>query len=467
MRIAALLLFVAIESASAQATGTITGIVMDSVSHIPLRGVKVTLANGSRGVLTSDDGTYTLPDLPAGEVKLQIVVAGYRDIETNMQLAGGDLLKRDFELRPMARITGKVLDRDSGQPIARTVRLMNPGFVGGYSLSEQPPDQSPGFEFTSLEPGDYTLELNASDEVVIFRDPSEKPKAGTSYYGRAPYPETIQLAEGEQRFIDMRVQALEAHSAAGVIELPSGYDAAWLQIGYQEGPREAHHNMGKQSSGTYRFNGLVPGVYRIFAIASEGTVPYQSGDGHRAYGSVTVNITDHDVDWLKIRLAPVVNITGILRMAEDGASLPPETPNLAAILRPSDSLSGAEGVAIAVKGGQFHASVDQGEYWPGLVRLPDGYAVTLSGPSELTFIVTSKPGTVVGTVRDADQAAVKGASVALVPEVSGDPQATRTTESGAGGEFRFKNVPPGKYTIAGARAIEVRPGEAVSVIVVR
>jgi hypothetical protein len=461
--IAVFLLF----AAWAQATGSSTGIVTDSVTHQPVRRVLVS-AGGSRD-LTNDDGTYVLHDLPPGEVKLKAALTGYRPVETTVQIAGGDLLKRDFELHQMARIAGKVFDSDTGQPVAPMVTLRNQARVAAVS-SRSPKD---GFEFSNLEPGDYTLDIDASEDVVISYDPLEKAKPITVYGGN-PNPDTIHVVEGEQKVLDIRLPAQEAHSAGGTIEFPSGIDEARVRVGFEDGERSRIHEFPQRHPGSFRIDGLAAGMYRIYAERGEGFAD-------RAYGSVKVNITDHDVEGLQIKLIPGVNITGTIRMLEDGASLPPKTPF--ANLIPSDPLSRAMAQPLFVEGSRFRGEgVAPGEYWPVFAALPDGYAVadvlfgnastggrpvTLNGPGELTIVVTSKPGMVVGTVRDANQRTVKGATLVLNPEVPGNPQTIRRTESGPGGEFQFRNLPPGKYTIEGAPAIDVRLGEAVNVTVVR
>jgi protocatechuate 3,4-dioxygenase beta subunit len=136
-----------------------------------------------------------------------------------------------------------------------------------------------------------------------------------------------------------------------------------------------------------------------------------------------------------------------------------------------------------VEDGQFHMEkIGPGEYRAELTRLPDGYAVTdlllgnvstqghalvLSGGSELTFVVTSKPGMITGTIRDKNQAPLKGAEVVLIPLQSDDPELWRRTASGEGGAFSFRNLPPGKYRIEGGAEVEVKAAEQAGVDVVR
>ena len=72
----------------------------------------------------------------------------------------------------------------------------------------------------------------------------------------------------------------------------------------------------------------------------------------------------------------------------------------------------------------------------------------MNGPDEITFVVTSRPGVITGTVRDQNQATIKGAEVSLVPDIYRDvpdPPVVMRFLSGTSGEFKFKNLPPGRY----------------------
>jgi Carboxypeptidase regulatory-like domain len=151
----------------AQATGSIGesigGTVTDSVTHKPVHPAQVRGVNGP-GDLSDAEGHYSLNGVPAGELMLRIESNGYRRLDIGSSLAQGDSLKLDFELRPLARLSGKVVDKDSGEPITRRVRLeQKDGVGGGYA----PPDKKGAFEFADLEPGDYSLTTVGIDDVSV------------------------------------------------------------------------------------------------------------------------------------------------------------------------------------------------------------------------------------------------------------------------------------------------------------
>ncbi len=467
----------------AQASGSVAGMVTDAGTRLPLHHVLVSAANGSRDV-SAADGSFTLSDLPVGEVKLRLERAGYRPLDTSVKISDGDHLSSYFELHPMARITGKIVDKDTGEPISRQVALVQRGrgfmMLGANGMS----DKTGSFELNNIEPGDYTLELDAlfAEAGIAWgpeKDSSEKPKRAVSY-GQVAYPETIHIAEGEQKIIDMRVAARESHSLSASVEFPPGYEEVLVSVGYgiaDGGGMNMMQNVGKHRAGPFRIDGLLPGAYLINVTAGEGA--------SRAYGSVPVNISDQDVEGLTIKLVPGLNVTANMTVAEDGAPLP-RTSNLVALMLATGQAPGARTEILTMKDGRFHAEgVARGEYWPQLDGLPDGYAVsgilfdgastawrpvTLNGSDEITFQVTSRPGTVTGTVRDQNQATIKGAEIYLVPDIYRDvpdPPVTMRMLSGANGEFKFKNLAPGGYSIEGAPPIDLQPGQTASVTVFR
>jgi hypothetical protein len=124
--------------------------------------------------------------------------------------------------------------------------------------------------------------------------------------------------------------------------------------------------------------------------------------------------------------------------------------------------------------GRFRAEgIAPDDYWPALSGsavsgvgvpafsgLPDGYAVLtgnarpigIYGGASVDFVLTSKPGAIAGVVQDSNQAPVAGATVTLIS--ASDTRWQGTAKSGQTGEFIFRNIAPGKYTVNGT-AVEV------------
>jgi hypothetical protein len=466
-------------SALAQSSGIVTGTITDSATQLPLNHALIGVTNGTRDV-TGADGSFRLPDLPAGDLKIHIAAAGYRALDATVHLSDDEHVSSFFAMHPMARVTGRIVDKESGVGIVRDLQL-GPVNARGAGLFVNPAtsDKGGAFHFDSLDPGDYTLSSDSlAGDAQLVTDLSQKPKS-KSAYGTYVYPETIHLAEGEQKLVEIHIAQTEPHSASVSIEYPHGYENLPSRLTY--GTTYADGAvvvlpLGTVTPGSFRIDGLISGSYRLYATAGEGAAT--------AFGSVAVSIADHDVDDLVIKLQPGVTLTGSIRMLEDGAVLPAKTSGLAAVVSPADGLwFGATGQAINIADYRFHSeSLPQGQFEADLVGLPDGYAVTsvlfdggdtlgrpisLFGSGEITFIVTSKAANITGFVRDANQNPLQGVSVELQHEPPFATGSVGRIVSGASGEFRFRNLAPGRYSIEGASPIDLQPGQTAAVSVTR
>src|SRR6478672_8972852 len=85
-----------------QPTGTITGRVIDRASQQPVVGATVRVVGTTRGVQTSDSGTYRITGVPAGAVNVQALRIGYASITRPLTLTAAGTSALDFALDPAA-----------------------------------------------------------------------------------------------------------------------------------------------------------------------------------------------------------------------------------------------------------------------------------------------------------------------------------------------------------------------------
>jgi Carboxypeptidase regulatory-like domain len=461
------------------------------------------------GTLTGPDGAYTLEDVPAGSIVMTINLDGYKMIygrsEPNaaFPLAADDTLRRDFALHPQGRVYGRLIDRDTGKGITgHTVSAVRKEFVPGHTFFSPRPGEGKGDEFNiaNLEPGEYLLQIDPEEEAAFVFPAGGSPKpAPNKCYGQSWYPDAssieaavpIHLAEGESRRLDISLHSRETHSISGTLKAPRELAGQPLTITLQTTVLNGWVAT-MPAPGTFRIDNLAPGSYRLGLI---GGKPLTDTKSFRDYvlfeldagrtretpavdgvGDYVFEIADHDIDNFNIALLPYAGVTGEVRMLEKDAKLPPKlgvvlmpTADYLVNLKTGGAIGGGpmtiRGTGVQADTGRFHQEwMHPSEYWPQLNGLPDGYAVaqvlfegaspsgstiTLSTPdTPLTFVLTSRPGAIVGTVRDDNQDPVRGAEVVLLPDPLPDkvgPEVVQTRQAGDDGGVSFRNLAPGKY----------------------
>jgi hypothetical protein len=500
----------------AQNPGKISGRVTDAVTRQPIPRVHVSCTVGSQfvGSLTGVDGSYTLDDVPAGPVRMTINLDGYKmiyersDENARFQIASGDAVTRNFEMHPLGRIYGKLVDRDSGEPIkGHTVSAVSKDYVPGHTfLVPRPGDQdSEEFNIRNLEPGDYFIRIDRAEQgTFVFTPDALSPNAAPKpvpqeSYGQRWYPDVpriemaaaIHLGEGESRSLRIALQSRETHSLSGIIDAPRDFNR--LPVALMLEPSDGSPRQGSfavmPAPGPFRIDNLAPGTYRLSLTGGKPPDNVRSNEEYmlaemertsaggkppdEVFGDYVFEVTDHDVFNFKAALTPYASVSGEVRMLEEDAKLPGK---LMVVMMPTADflieLNGGGAIGggpipirgSAVESGRFHQEwLRSGEYWPQL-RLPPGYAVaqvlfegssprntamTLSGPATpLTFVVTSRPGAVTGVVRDDNQTAARGVSVVLLPDPLPDkvaPGVVRVETSGDDGSFAFRDLTPGNY----------------------
>ena len=84
--------------ASAEAGGTIEGMVFNAVSGSPLSRAKVIIRGTDQGTLTDDEGRFYLRGVPAKDVELEASYLGFVSQTLRVSVAQGGLVARDFQL---------------------------------------------------------------------------------------------------------------------------------------------------------------------------------------------------------------------------------------------------------------------------------------------------------------------------------------------------------------------------------
>ena len=96
------LLPAAAQDLTAQAQGTLTGVVVDRATRQPLSGVQVFIEGTGIGGISNANGRYLLANVPSGEVTVTAQLIGYGEVVQTATAVAGQAVALNFELTEQA-----------------------------------------------------------------------------------------------------------------------------------------------------------------------------------------------------------------------------------------------------------------------------------------------------------------------------------------------------------------------------
>jgi len=173
---ATLLSLVAIAAAAQDQTGRIEGVVLDAISHQPVKKAAVsvnfmgstpgqTQVQNRQGVVTDASGAFAFNGLPAGRYQLTVMHQSYPQarmggVRKNVQVSPSATAARvTVELVPGATVGGRIVDED-GDPLSGcNVRLHSAkSFNQGVPMTRVPLAGSDGsYRLVNIPPGKYIV----------------------------------------------------------------------------------------------------------------------------------------------------------------------------------------------------------------------------------------------------------------------------------------------------------------------
>ena len=413
-------------TACAAQTATISGIVTNALTHLPLQGAAIT-ANG--GIARTDiEGRYSLSVAPPATVNLAASRTGYFAVAKPATLVAGETLQRSFELRPLLKISGVVEDYDTGERIPgchvfAMQRIYALGRAWDVPAGLITADTRYGqFEIRNLEPGDYVLEIVPELTAPVTTPQAEPEPPSKKFHGWSYYPDAsriemaapITVTESGDVPVTIRLRKREPRAISGTVTVPA--TLALLRYVGDQARTVASGDL--SAAGPFRIAGLPEGEYLLTARGIDGT-----------FAAVPITLGDHDLTDLRVAPAPNPIVAGTVRMVDFGAPLPPQ---LRVEIIPSVSFRSTGTVGrVKVTDGRFSFATTPGPYEAHLTGLPEGYAA-LGGPDYMI----AKTGSLRGNVKDGEYILLPGGAKLI-------------------GEFTI-DLAPGRYQVAKLEGAETK-----------
>jgi Carboxypeptidase regulatory-like domain len=466
----------------------VTGMLVNKVDGRPLAQARATLADTanpqkSQSVITSQDGKFMFPTVPAGKFSLTGFKRGYipaaydqHDQFSTAIVTGAGLDTENLVLKlaPDGMIFGRISD-EAGDPVRHaTVTLYYDDHSEGIdrirNAQNATTDDLGEYELTSLRPGTYYLSATAkpwyavsppSDAEASKSDTQSRPTADRSLdvaYPLTYYPDTtdsdsaspIPVRGGERLEVDIHLNPVPA--------LRLRFRVSGDSRGRFEVPQFEQHSFGESTHIEATVTSMVsPGVIEVSGIpAGRYDVSLMGQGGRSQISGVDLTTQDQEVDTSAAEASSNVKMSVQLQ----GASKPAE---LIVALRSQGKL-GIRGSQVDANGEAEIQQIPAGQYEVVLFARGRNYSisrvtaegaevsgrhVTIAAGSTASISVTATAGSIVvqGIAKRASKP-FPGAMVVLVPkDVEGNRDLFRRDQSDLDGTFSLRDVTPGKYTL--------------------
>jgi len=333
-------------------TGSIEGVVNDSVTQEPVKKAQVSLGGPTGQPLTAvtdEGGRFAFRELPAGTYWLNAWKAGYRPAgsilgaEPNPGIAVGDGEQKQgvvLALLPGASISGRVTNGDGSGVRGCSVTAAQYGFVGAdrggsswRGMEGSSTNEKGEYRMAGLAGGAYRLFVRC-DTMLPAPHPLMAPDDPRTphdtylprFYGGGLDPSggtKLRLAAGATMDgIDIQVTRAPALAVRGAVTssdpdaLAGGVNLMLAPAGDQLRELLQLNSYADGQKRTFEFQSVVPGVYTLYAFATRGDRTFA------AERSVTIGKTAPDP--IEIPLTAGVDLKGSIQIASDDHRTPEE-----------------------------------------------------------------------------------------------------------------------------------------------
>ena len=371
-------------------TAVLRGIVVDEPTGAPIAGARVTVteAGSDRGTgagftaetLTSADGRFEIPGLPAGRF---IVIAEPGEFRAShlrkilgaddpnsfmgrpsLELAVGEV-KTDVRivLRRALAIDGRVID-EFGDPMADVAVIAKAeglAMFGGRAVT----DDRGRFRLFRLSAGQYSV----CAEPRRSWEGGPVPEGVSTRYDQACLKGVILGKEDATPTLQLQPQRVGTFTVSGTVVSSIGSDVAAARVTlFGIGPDGISSAVGSEvRDGRFVARGLLPGEYLVQATLEDRQ---QDQSELREMASLSLNVEGSDVTGLTLTTVPGVSVVG--RIERDPRATAPLPSRVAPTMRPPlDRLRYANYRTPSTVLGENGAFTIKGIFGPQVVAIRD------------------------------------------------------------------------------------------------
>jgi hypothetical protein len=472
--------------------GSVDGRVTNSQTGEPVPGASIHLypqimqgaSNSPLTAATQADGGFHFENVPPGSYFVAAEQSSFSNSSPAVliQVAGGQaVLNVALPLRPLATITGKVLDED-GRPVPQVQVTV----YTAYDWRGRTQLRS-GTSATTGKDGTYQLSKVAPGRHFLEADPSSDnsaPQTGTSETQNASYelvrtfyPESLSLEAASALDITpgqnaaetvIHLQRAATHRVQGKVEELQP-DSAALNANVSLAPRGTlplagiSRTVKAAKDGSFAVDHVVSGNYTLWVTLGAVPAPGQPSIGARSklLARQNIDVSAEDVTGIVLSVSPAVSLTGKLVLDSAGAQ------NLGlvrvAFIPGGEALFGSYASASVNPDGSFSvANLDPGEYRTAVQGAPAGsYVASIQynrqdvtktgidlsqgGGGEVDVLLRMGAGEVDGTVATNGIGRASGIAVLVPEQIPPDGSGSLMGQLAITGKFLIRNVPPGRY----------------------
>jgi protocatechuate 3,4-dioxygenase beta subunit len=488
-------------------TGSVSGVVTDAITHMPVKKTMVTInPNGNfsgrvlpQAATTDASGAFTLTNLQAGQYRLVFQHQSYPQarfggVAKNIEIKAGESASPvNVELIPGAAVSGHIADED-GDPLPNCFVQVHPAKnldqgvpMMGFSNSNQEGE----WRAFGIAPGKYILSAQCGRAVFQARpfsagpDPAPSRAYPTQYYplaGDAKGAQVVELTAGNEKSgIDFQMSPMPVTQVRGAFAHGStDWPGGPLTMQLTSAEHGSNMNIGTAPNlekGTFEFQKVFPGSY-ILVVFSQGAEETRIGAWQR------VDVGDKPVD-LALELKHAFDLSGKVEIETSANTTHPVTLNQINI-----QLVSQYQVGMPYPQGQVN---DDGTFtlkgvlpapWRLQLNAPQAFVkAAWLGSTDVTNAPIDLSSGAAGALRilvSTNTATIRGTAptgYAVYAQRVDDETFFRGNQ-GTGvdqnGQYRFEGLAPGKYRLTvqesgvpmsdeGGQEVTVREGETVMV----